>query len=360
MTLCLVCCCILENTRLKNLKEFKYGNDGKKSFLEFVTELVSTSNAKAKAGKFTGEHTCLPCFRELVSLSELQQTFIQKQEKVLKKIVESRSQNIKNSKKKIATETDTTRVLKIIKETVPTIIGNQNSEGLFLQSIVSMDAEITITEKENGGTEIDFEVVEGISDLKRPNGLFGCRFCKKEFINSAYAIIHMNELHGKLLHKCDICGQEFRLKSEIDEHRATHLKDAPLPFQCGSCPKGFETFEAFQDHNKFHQLKKKFGCAQCGRKYDDEGKLNQHMTSHQSKPYACNRCNKTFRSSHSCAKHQKLHGEHSRFSCNLCNKQFSSADYLHTHLRNHNKPFKYLNVYLQYTEFRRSSSLLQV
>ena len=343
MLSCVVCCCSLGETRCKNLKEFKIGKDKKKNLLDLITDLVLTSNVKAKAGKLVGDSTCLPCFREISSLSELQEIFYNKQAEILKKITESRAQNTKNGKKKITkTENNCQRTLQIIKEVIhPTPVQeNQNNEGLSLESIVSMDAEITITEKENGGTEIDFEVVEGTSDLKRSNDLFGCRFCKKEFVTSAYAINHMREVHGKLLHKCDVCGQEFRLKCEIDEHRASHLKDLPLPYQCGNCPRGFETFEAFQDHSKLHQLKKKFGCAQCGRKFDDENKLNLHMATHQSKPYSCNRCNKTFRSNHSCIKHQKLHGEHSRFSCNLCSKQFSSADNLHTHLKNHNKPYK--------------------
>lgn len=344
MTSCLVCCCIISDIRSKNLKEHKIGKDQEKSLFDLVFELVVTSSGKAKAGKLNGEHSCLPCFRELVLLSEMRQVLYNKQAELIKKIMESRSHKTKNPKKK-GSFPDYSTVLNITKEVVYSSPASPQqecpAEGLSLQSIVSMDAEITITQKENGGAEIDVEVVEGISDLKRSNGLFGCRFCKKEFVDSSCSINHMQEVHGKLLHKCDTCGQEFRMKSEIDEHKASHLKDAPLPFQCGSCPKGFENFEAFQDHSKLHQLKKKYGCAQCGRKYDDETKLNHHMASHQSKPYACNRCNKTFRSSHSCAKHQKLHGDHSRFNCNLCNRHFLSAENLHTHLKNHNKPFKY-------------------
>ncbi|XP_032791976.2 zinc finger protein 2 [Daphnia magna] len=337
---CIVCCCSLGETRWKNLKEIKHGKNGEKTLADLVTELVSTSNVKAKAGKLAGDHACLSCFRELSSLSELQQILSNKQTELLKKLTESRGSQTKNGKKKRMSN-DSWGVLHITKEAIP-IQNQENSspEGLSLQSIISMDAEITITEKENGGTEIDFEVVEGISDLKRANELYGCRFCKKEFVTSTFAINHMQEIHGKLLHKCDICEQEFRLKCEIDQHRISHLKDAPLPFQCGSCHKGFETFEAFQEHDKLHELQKKFGCAQCGRKFDDENKLNHHMLTHQYKSYACNRCNKTFRSNHSYIKHQKLHGEHSRFSCNLCSRQFASAENLHTHLKKHNKPHK--------------------
>lgn len=347
MLSCIVCCCSLGETRWKNLKEVRHGKDGKKSLLDLVSELVISSTVKAKAGKLGGEYACLPCFREISFLSDLQQTFSNKQAEVLKKITESRGLHTKNGKNKAAgPNKDSVRVLQITKEAIPTHSQeNAHNGGLSLQSIMSMDAEITITEKENGGTEIDFEVVEGISDLKRANNIYGCRFCKKEFVTSAFAINHMQEFHGRLLHKCDICGQEFRLKGELEEHCVSHLNDAPLPFQCGSCFKGFETFEAFQEHNKLHEMKKKFGCAQCGRKFDDEGKLNQHMANHQSKPYACNRCNKTFRTSHSCVKHQKLHSEHPRFNCNLCSKHFVSAENLHTHLKNHNRPHKYGNCY---------------
>ena len=73
---CIVCCCSLGETRWKNLKEVPHG---KKSLLDFVTELVLTSNMKAKAGKLAGEHACLPCFRELSSISDLQQIFSKKQ-----------------------------------------------------------------------------------------------------------------------------------------------------------------------------------------------------------------------------------------------------------------------------------------
>ena len=124
--------------------------------------------------------------------------------------------------------------------------------------------------------------------------------------------------------------------------KATHLKEPPLPFQCSVCPKGFNHFDDFQEHTKVHEMKKKFGCAQCGRRFDDDVKLNQHMLSHQSKPFYCAKCNKHYRSHHSCARHQKLHGETtSRFNCNLCSKNFISAENLHSHLKNHNKAFKY-------------------
>lgn len=351
MVSCVVCNVFVSDRRCKNLRECKRGKDSKESLLDLVLDLAAPSSAKPKSGtKLTSEHACLPCFRELNSLSELEIIFNSKQSEMSRKINENRSQLPKNGRKKQQGNKENAKILTVIREpfiaqvlpgiSFQTTINEENA-GLALESILSMDAEITITTKENGEAEIDVEVVEGISDLQRANGKYGCRFCKREFVSAEFAISHMKEVHGKLLHKCETCGQEFRLKCEMDEHKVSHLKDGPMPFQCGTCPRGFQNFEAFQEHNKLHHLRKKFGCGQCGRKYDDENKLNQHMASHQIKPYSCTKCNKLFRSSHACLRHQRLHGENMRYSCNLCSKQFTSAENLHTHLKNHNKPFRY-------------------
>ena len=314
-----------------------------------------------------------------MSIYELKEMLENKQNEICRKISETRSQSVnKNSKKATSPPTSIgSRVLSVTKEIVSrqerTFAASLSEIDISMRSMIGMDAEITITEEENGSTAIDVEVVEGISDLKRDNGLFGCRFCKKEFVDSKYSITHMQEVHGKLLHSCDVCGAEFRLRSEIDQHKgefmfqevesrsfvsiyciffcfpASHLKEPPLPFQCSQCPKGFNNFENFQEHTRVHEMKKKFGCAQCGRRFDDDFKLNQHMLSHQSKPFYCAKCNKHYRSHHSCAKHQKLYGETAGiFNCNLLSKSFTSAEYLHNHLKNHNKAFKYTTSWTFY------------
>jgi len=210
------------------------------------------------------------------------------------------------------------------------------------RSIIGMDAEITITEEENGTTAIDLEIVEGISDLIKPSGFFGCRFCKRQFTSPNFAIKHMQHMHGKLLHKCEVCSKEFRQKDEFDTHRATHLEETQLPYPCGNCVRSFKTFEEFQEHSRTHQQIKKFGCAQCGRRFKDETKLHKHMINHNLNPYSCQRCKKTFRSKVTWLKHRKLHGDNQKFSCDLCSKHFLSADALHLHLKNHSKQLRCL------------------
>ena len=377
---CLVCNTTIAETRAKNLKQVPCGKEAKKkTLLDLVTSLASSSGRGKSAKGVVSDHACLPCFRELMSIYELKEMLENKQNEICRKISETRSQSVnKNSKKATSPPTSIgSRVLSVTKEIVSrqerTFAASLSEIDISMRSMIGMDAEITITEEENGSTAIDVEVVEGISDLKRDNGLFGCRFCKKEFVDSKYSITHMQEVHGKLLHSCDVCGAEFRLRSEIDQHKgefmfqevesrsfvsiyciffcfpASHLKEPPLPFQCSQCPKGFNNFENFQEHTRVHEMKKKFGCAQCGRRFDDDFKLNQHMLSHQSKPFYCAKCNKHYRSHHSCAKHQKLYGETAgRFNCNLCSKSFTSADYLHNHLKNHNKAFKYTTSWTFY------------
>ena len=342
MAFCVVCNCSLDMCRIKNLRDVNFGKGESKNLADLVLEMIATVGGKNKICKLLSEQSCLPCFRRLSSFAELRDMVYNQQSEIITKVLATLAQHSKSSKKKSVKWDDKLGGLTLIKEPIIPRPTEDILNHISLRSIISMDAEITITEEENGGAAIDFQVVEGISDLQKENGLFGCRFCKREFSKSTFAINHMLEVHGKLLHKCDTCSQEFRLKDELDQHKMVHLKDGPFPYQCGSCPKGFHNLAEFREHSKNHESRKKFGCGQCGRKYDDEIKLNQHMANHKSKPYFCFRCKKTFRSHNSCLRHQKTHSENQRFSCNLCSKQFTSAENLHVHLKNHNKPFRYV------------------
>lgn len=238
---CVVCNTTISETRAKNLKQVHYGKEAnKKTLFDLVTSLASDvrgkfSSGKGKLAKIVNDHACLPCFRELSFIYELKETLENKQNEICKKISVSHSQSLnKTSKKAPSPQSDSSvesraRVLSLTKEIVsreeviPETCAGLSEIDISMRSIIGMDAEITITQEENGSTAIDVEVVEGISDLKRANGLYGCRFCKKEFVDSSYSITHMQEVHGKLLHSCDVCGAEFRLRSEIDQHKGEFI-----------------------------------------------------------------------------------------------------------------------------------------
>ena len=298
MACCLVCNCLL-GERKKNLREIVHGSKrSTRTLLDFVTDMVGSTTGATKIGKLFSDQSCIPCFRKLTSLADLYEVFKQKKEEVLSPIIENLSRQPKGGKRKVE-KCHTTKVLTFIREPVQlTQEVPRLQNPISLESIIDLDgdsqitAEITITEDGNGGAAIDFEVVDETSDLKKSNGLYGCRFCKKEFISYSCSIAHMQDVHGKLLHNCDTCGQEFRLKADLDQHKAVHLKDGPLPFQCGNCPKGFSSLEKYNDHIRIHEQKKKYGCAQCGRKFLDEGKLNVHMANHKKKPFSCHCCKK--------------------------------------------------------------------
>ena len=319
MSVCVVCHRFVDSSRIKKLRNTT------PNLMNCLLDLI-TFDSRLKTTKLENDEACLSCFRELSSLFEYQEIVQKKQNEIMKRI---KSDSFKYYQKSL-----------LITKTVIPHPEHDNQNHIPSRSIISMDAEITITEEENGETAIDLEIVEGISDLRRPNGFFGCRFCKREFSAPNYAIKHMQDMHGKLLHKCDVCSKEFRQKAEVDKHRATHLRDEPLPYPCSSCPQSFKTFEEFQDHSRTHQMMKKFGCAQCGRRFKDEAKLHKHMINHNTNPYSCQRCKKTFRSKHTYLKHRKMHGDNQKFTCDLCNKHFSSAESLHMHLKNHRTPYR--------------------
>lgn len=222
METCVVCNKILtEGLRIKDLTESKLSEDDPNiTLMDLVSDLIPpTLSGKGKAKKKKSvdmqRFSCLPCYRELTSLAELQTQLLEKQFQLLRKIEVSRLQEPQNNKRKKVAVTQikpAPNVLRITREVFippppppPSPPKENNDEMISLRSIVSMDAEITITEEENGGTAINVEVVEGTSDLKRPNGLFGCRFCKKEFIKPNFCFNHMQEMHGKILHTCQVC-----------------------------------------------------------------------------------------------------------------------------------------------------------
>ena len=55
-------------------------------------------------------------------------------------------------------------------------------------------------------------------------------------------------------------------------------------------------------------IKKKYRCRECLKYFSSKQSLGQHKNSHtNSKPYACNLCNKTFRFGSQLCIHRKVH-----------------------------------------------------
>lgn len=67
-------------------------------------------------------------------------------------------------------------------------------------------------------------------------------------------------------------------------------------YECEECHKKFTTRTTLSMHAEIHQEsapEKKFVCDQCGRHFKQKANLNQHLTTHlEVFPYCCAKCPK--------------------------------------------------------------------
>lgn len=110
----------------------------------------------------------------------------------------------------------------------------------------------------------------------------------------------------------------FKLKDFKSQRKQIH-KLAPRPFM-------------------YKSSKKKYRCEfkNCGRKYESEGELVQHVMKHiENKPFHCDwpDCNWRFKSASNLRRHELLHsGRAFVYECGFCYTKFTRKDTLKAHL----------------------------
>ncbi|XP_012234087.1 zinc finger protein ZFP2-like isoform X2 [Linepithema humile] len=176
----------------------------------------------------------------------------------------------------------------------------------------------------------------------REESSYTCLLCTDEdkFAGDAKAIMaHMKEVHETRLYICDICGQDFRKRTELSMHLDDHVAKEEGDFQCEICNRIFSNLRLFRIHKRIHYPQvKSWSCSTCGKKYSSKNLLDEHMNTHTGvRPYVCEVCNKDFASKYTYKAHVKTHELRPRpFECGYCNKTFLSQQNLNQHERTHN------------------------
>ncbi|GMR32011.1 hypothetical protein PMAYCL1PPCAC_02206, partial [Pristionchus mayeri] len=98
---------------------------------------------------------------------------------------------------------------------------------------------------------------------------------RTRFRNAANHRNHMKNMHNNRNFECQECGKKLKREKSLRMHEKTHLPD-------------------------YDPLKKKTKCEECGKLLDREY-LKKHMKTHlddgDARPFKCQVCRKTFRSS---------------------------------------------------------------
>lgn len=76
-------------------------------------------------------------------------------------------------------------------------------------------------------------------------GLFPCEICGKR-LKTLSALKNHSNVHVIVLHKCDICGVQYRRRRYLNAHLKLHNTDQEFP--CEHCTKTFKTESYLKRH----------------------------------------------------------------------------------------------------------------
>ncbi|XP_038141792.1 zinc finger protein 708-like [Cyprinodon tularosa] len=199
----------------------------------------------------------------------------------------------------------------------------------------------------------------GAAAPQRPASLL-CDLCGKEFKCRSQLAVHFQTHTGERPHLCDICGRKFARQYQLKRHKIllhpNHLdaEDGPPPgdgFTCGVCGKRLKSEVQLAAHARVHLADKPHRCSVCQRGFHHAASLKQHHlcvhlrtkageSSRSSgrrrsggmfSSFPCPVCGKAFRFRSLLASHALIHSDVRPFACDFCSRSFRRLSHLKRH-----------------------------
>lgn len=180
----------------------------------------------------------------------------------------------------------------------------------------------------------------------------------------------------KKVYVCDQCDERFEDDfTKLLRHRLVHGEDGvELPrFWCLRCGHGSNTADELELHLTLHRgrpIAKKhkqgtaygrdflyiadlrnclsacgnskiFACDKCDRSYRSLNSLQLHLYRHGEKRLMCDRCSKVFHFARELNAHKLWHSGQNRCICSVCGKSFAGKGVLKTHMYIHTREWPY-------------------
>jgi len=144
-----------------------------------------------------------------------------------------------------------------------------------------------------------------------------CDVCSEKFTKFNDLITHDSTVHIDLLKNfnCKNCGKLFLSKGRLEIHEMVHREKL---FQCQLCQKKFTLQKTLDNHLNVHIGL--YTCQQCGYKAQNMFTLKTHESTHSLvKNHSCKECEKSFATSSSLRRHNRLvHQKSVLFRCDQC------------------------------------------
>ena len=180
---------------------------------------------------------------------------------------------------------------------------------------------------------------------------YSCYKCFEKFSNVMDTRKHKKEIHENSKHVCVGCNTPFSSKAELEEHVKKfynllwkrHTADNNDNLTCGTCLKIFQSKYALRKHSMKHTLNKMGQvCDRCGKCFDTEPKLRNHMIIHSERlSYQCEICKAKFINMYTLKYHSSIHSGVKPFTCDICSRSFRTKSQITNHMKFHSDSFPY-------------------
>lgn len=140
---------------------------------------------------------------------------------------------------------------------------------------------------------------------------------------------------------CRTCKAEFKTVDEIEKHIEIHEEKLKYTFEsslqqyiCSTCKAEFKTVDEIEKHIEIHE--KKYECTFCTNLFSDPFQYAVHLFTHTKNTYNCPLCSMKTAHRNSLYNHiNKMHLRKYYLYCKYCGKGFNDNLYLKEHLEMH-------------------------
>lgn len=106
-------------------------------------------------------------------------------------------------------------------------------------------------------------VVSSSSSSSQLDGEFNCGICNKNFAKKCYLTQHNKTAHcGTKPFKCVKCGKKYETNEALENHLTKHGNDKPFKCTFGQCSKAFIHKTDLKRHVILHSAEKPHSCQQ--------------------------------------------------------------------------------------------------